>query len=107
MPTAALKESGTAIAPIRLALAIEGRAPVFWAARSQSSQARDPVTVRLGPRLSPMSSAKGRGGTRAASSEAAGRLLTRPVLSAATAAVAHGSRWASRRAGPDHVRPNV
>ncbi len=56
---------------------------------------------------SPTRSAKGRCGTRAASNEAAGRLLTTTLAAAATAAVPHESRWASAADGPDHVRPSV
>lgn len=52
---------GTATAPMRLAQAIDGCAPVSRAARSHSSQARDPVTNRFGARFSPISSAKGWG----------------------------------------------
>ncbi len=58
-PTAANIESGTAMAPRPLALAIDGRAPERRAAFSHRSQANEPVTNRLGPRLSPIKRAKG------------------------------------------------
>ena len=58
-PTAANIESGTARAPRPLALAIDGRAPERRAAFSHRSQANEPVTNRLGPRLSPIKRAKG------------------------------------------------
>jgi hypothetical protein len=52
-------ESGTVTAPMRLARAIDGCAPVSRAARSHSSLAKDPVANRFGPGFSPISSAKG------------------------------------------------
>src|ERR1700722_11515828 len=58
-PTAANIESGTAMAPRPLALAIVGLAPERRAASSHRSQANEPVTNRLGPRLSPIKRAKG------------------------------------------------
>jgi hypothetical protein len=58
-PTAANIESGTAMAPRPLALAIDGFAPERRAAFSHRNQASEPVTNRLGPRLSPIKRAKG------------------------------------------------
>jgi hypothetical protein len=58
-PTAATIESGTAMAPRRLALAIDGLAPERRAAFSHKNHANEPVTNRLGPRLSPIKRAKG------------------------------------------------
>src|ERR1700690_2303216 len=100
-------DSGTATAPIRLALAIDGCAPVSRAARSHRSQARDPVTNRFGPRFSPISNAKGWPGGQAASNDAAGKLLTSTELAAATTAVPRRSRWDRSTAGPDQSRPSV
>src|SRR6202044_191781 len=67
---------------------------------------KDPVTNRFGPRFSPISNAKGGPGVRAASNDAAGRLLTSTELTAATAAVPHRSRWDRSAAGPDQSRPS-
>ena len=106
-PRAAAIERGTATAPRRLALAIEGRAPAVRAARNHRNQAREPVTNRFGPRLSPTSIAKGWAGTRAAKSDAAGRLLSSTDETAATTAVPHRSRCDINVAGPDHTRPRV
>jgi hypothetical protein len=58
-PTAANIESGTARAPRPLALAIDGLAPERRAAFSHRNQASEPVTNKLGPRLSPIKRAKG------------------------------------------------
>ena len=64
--SAAAMDSRTATAPMRLALAIDGCAPVSRAARSHESQARDPVANGSGPRFSPISNAKGCPRVRAA-----------------------------------------
>jgi hypothetical protein len=60
--SAAAMDSGTAPAPMRLARATDGCAPVSRAARGHNSQASAPVTNRFSPRFSPMGSAKGRQG---------------------------------------------
>jgi hypothetical protein len=93
--------------PKRLARAIEGRAPAACAARSHRIQASDPVTKRFGPTFNPTRRANGCRGTRAANSDAAGRLLKTAAAPAATAAVAHRLRCESSVAGPDQARPAV
>jgi hypothetical protein len=52
-------DNRAATAPMRLALATDGCAPVSRAARSHRSQEGDPVTSRFGRRFSPVSNAKG------------------------------------------------
>ena len=65
----------------------DGRQPSGRDTWSQSTAERAPVTARLGPRLRPTSRACGSAGGRAASSEAAGRLLHRTLVTAPMAAV--------------------
>ena len=65
------------------------------------------MTNRFGPKLSPTSIAKGWAGTRAAKSDAAGRLLSSTDEAAATTAVPQRSRCDINVAGPDHTRPKV
>ena len=102
MARAAAIDKGTAMTPSLLAFARDGRAPAARAARSQSSQARDPVTNRFGPRSSPTSSAKGLDGTRAARTDAAGRLFTATEPAAAMVAVSQELRWERSSDGPGH-----
>jgi hypothetical protein len=59
MVRTAAMDSRIAVSPMHLGLAMDGCAPAFRAARSHRSRARDPVTNRFGPRLRPVSSAKG------------------------------------------------
>src|ERR1700722_2773379 len=95
------------MSPERLARAPEGVDPADRAVRSHRNQASEPVTKRFGPRLSPTRSAYGRGGTRAANSDAAGRLLTTTLAPAAMIAVSPALACANRRAGADQLRPTV
>ena len=57
--------------------------------------------------FNPTRRANGRGGTRAANSDAAGRLFTTTLKRAPTTAVSQESRCDKRVAGPDQVRPTV
>ena len=99
---AAAIDSGAATKPRRTDRESDGRACAVPAALHHNAQASDPVTNRLGPIFSPISKAKGFGGAREANKEAAGRLFTNTLRTAATAAVAHVPRWDSRirRPGP-------
>jgi hypothetical protein len=65
----------------------DGVAPMVPAARYQISAESEPVTARLGPRFNPISSTRGWVTPRAASSAAAGKLLTATDASAPTAAL--------------------
>src|SRR5437016_2299749 len=104
---AATIDKGTATTPRRDAVAREGRAPTDRAARSQRIHAREPVTKRFGPMSRPTRRANGWCGTRAASRDAAGRLLTSTDVTAATNAVDHTSRCDRTVVGPDQARPRT
>lgn len=90
---AATSDGGADMMPSRVAWDRDGCAPAVRAAFHHRTQASDPVTKRFGPTLGPTKSENGWGGTRDARSDAAGRLLTNTLTTAATAAVAHESRW--------------
>ena len=77
------------------------------AARNHRTHAREPVTKRFGPTFSPISRLNGCGGRRAASNDAAGRLLTRTLVSAPVAAAPQAPRCASRVAGPSQAASSV
>src|SRR5581483_802778 len=85
----------------------DGCAPTVRAARHQISADSEPVTARLGPRLSPSSSARAWAGCREPRSTAAGRLLTATAAPAPSAAVATAPAWAIRCAGPAHDRASA
>ncbi len=79
---------GADSSPNRTAPTREGFAFTVRAERHQSTQASEPVTNRLGPMFSPTSSEKGCESGRADRSDAAGRLLTTTVVTAA-----YDRRW--------------